>query len=1383
VRTGDWATIRRIASQDVHTPASYDAIDLLGSRFLDQNRPLSALRQFQRLLNFESARQHREPYLSIRTAAAWSSLGRTSQARLALIDLSRWLERHPDIAESVPPGFVPNVSQVSEWLRQNLPPVHPMLEPETQNRFYAAGLLPQASTSVFSPTSRTLWKSLTFGFNVPVSTEDRAKFQIRFEGEDVNSEDPYPESEVEMAALVDVGLEHLARRDQRQRTVALPACEPIVVDGRVIFRTLNRIRSVDLKTGRLQWESFLTDPAFAEQFDLRRASQSINVPKESHDITNPLNQRQSAVIHSRTRVDRTAGTLSTDGKLLFTLEDGGVTAKTTAYQQPGLRETAPRSWNRLCAVDAASGILRWQIGGPEGEYKLPAAGIFFLGVPTVLDDSIYVLGEQATWIRLFCLESATGNIKWVQPVTTANVSVTDEGLRRIGGISPRAADGLIICPSLSGMIVAFDQEQQRLAWTSQYRTQMIPRAMLRPMLHRPTMVSTINLDSDERWTNDSLLVLSGRVVMAPLDSQELICLDAVSGDTLWTQPRGQGLFVGAAFENQVIVVDGSAVRSLRLSDGTSNWIVPLNQRIPTGRGLRIGSLFHLPVAIVNSDQPSPANETVIADPGSSQPEQTGRLVTIDLAVGRLLAESDSPDGLPLGNIVACDGHLLTQRFDSVVVMESLSSVESQLAKQLAMNPGDARTLESRARIRLHEGRQQEGLSDLQRAVADKNARTALDLLVEQALEQLRHGQKLTDETQQVLATAQLNALQRNAIDTVRSERLIEEKNFVDAFDLLLKTPQIHSETGVPFTVHADPLSISSKAWTAAQLRSVYKAAESAPSSPDEVVALKQRIQRLLDQARTDSDPAALRRWLASFAWHELSSEAAVALAERLDPKKDALEIDSLWTGLASHSNDAIASLAKAHQPKPAAAIVWPDAPPKVTKASHSLSADRRIMVEVAGNRSPAIQGWEFELSLRGLTAISPTGNPLWTLTDQDLRSDPILTTSRHSGSRIFSSGHLLAVSTGTEFSVFDIHESPPRRLWMRSFASLDAEGFFQMRRTHLLGSSVLISGNTPVGSVDFLNSHSLVYRTSSTLRVVDATSGETIWTRDRISPDALIFGDERALVVADVRSAHCQLFDLSSGRLIKEHFEIPLVGLLTTHGVDPIVRQNRGTSHVISRFDMRSGVPHWEHEIPGNASIRPAEQDRLIELHPDGRILVREQSTGQAIIEVQAEQQLVPGRFFLHETPSEYVLFLATPQRTFQSRIGPLNLQGAPQEKIEGPAYGIDRVTGKLLWAVNIEPQYFAASQPSQLPFVVLACWSSEPRPNGAFTPSTRSFQFRILDTRTGATLFSADEEEDVLNFLSTGDAGEMQASVTFGKTVIHFDFSDTPKKSAPPQD
>lgn len=1389
-RSGRWDVIRRIASQDVHSPAGHKAIELLANRHLDQNRPLAALRQFHRLLSSQSARREREPLLSIRAAAAWNCLGRPDQARLSLIDLTQWLKEHPGKQTTVLNRAIPNAAEVSRWLGDALPIESASRDIVGPDRFASGGMLLQASTPAFSPDAQVLWTSKTLGFNVQITDEDRARF--RFGGnDDLNRADPYPESEAETAALVELGMEHLAQRDRQRKEIAVPACEPVVINGRVVFRTLNRIRSVDMNTGQLQWESFLDDPAFAEQFDLRNARRSVNIPHEQNDILSPLNQRQSAVVYSRSRYDRTAGTLSTDGNVLFALEDGGITARNTSYNQPGLRHAAPGSSNRLCAFDLDTGSLRWQIGGPEGEHSLPAAGMFFLGVPTVHEDSIYVLGEQASLVTLLCLEPETGTIQWEQPIAPVNAAVDTEGLRRIGGISPRSADGLIICPSICGLVVAFDPEQKRLAWTKHYRTKLVARTVSRRVIQGPTRIDTDEVESTDRWLRDSTFVLAGRIIMAPLDCSELLCLDAVTGDTLWTQQRGQGLFVGAAYEDRVIVVDRSAVRALSLDDGKLLWDVSLNQRIPTGRGLRTGSLFHLPIAVVSPDDPVPVN---IADPdvrastdnaavGNEPPTLSGRLITIDLKTGRLLVESDTPDGLPLGNIVANEGHLLTQRYDSVLAMESLAAVESQLARRLEQEPANSDALESRARIRLHAGRLKEGLDDLQLAVQSTATQSALDLLVDQSLEQLRTGRELNDRTKAVLATARLNATQRNSIDSIRSNRLVDDGSFTDAFEILLQTPQTDSETGQAFLVHDDPLTLSSTAWIAARLRSVYEEARHDPAATEQVKKLDRVISEQLDQARSAPEPDALRHWLSRFTWHSLSTDARVALAQRLDPDQDGRKIDSLWATLASSTDQSIAATAQSNLPKTGIAAAWPMAAPQVTTDEHKLNAARRFQVDMSGECSPALQGWSFQVNINGVVALDPTGNERWTLTDQDLGSAPLMTTSRHNGSRIFSSGHLLAVSTGTEFSVFDIHSGNPKRLWLRRLVEPDAPGFFQMRRTHLLGSSVLISGSEPVGSVDFLNSHSLVYRTGTTLRVVDALTGETIWTRDRIASDALIFGDEHVLSVATISNAHCQLFNIRTGRLIIEHFEIPLVGLLTTDGADPIVRQNRGTTHAMIRYDMRSGSPVWEYLLPNNSSIRPDNGNNLIELHPDGRILVHDVATGETVVDVQGEKLSSPGRFYLHQTPTEYVFFSASARPTFRSPVRQLSDQGSRQYKVEGPAYGIDRRTGKLIWQVNLEPQFLAIGQPEELPFVVLACQSQERLPNGGLSPVRRSYPVQVLDTRTGQTLFSSDDEQEILSYTSTGDASKKQASITYGQTIVNLDYSAAPQDSKSPKD
>jgi len=62
----------------------------------------------------------------------------------------------------------------------------------------------------------------------------------------------------------------------------------------------------------------------------------------------------------------------------------------------------------------------------------------------------------------------------------------------------------------------------------------------------------------------------------------------------------------------------------------------------------------------------------------------------------------------------------------------------------------------------------------------------------------------------------------------------------------------------------------------------------------------------------------------------------------------------------------------------------------------------------------------------------------------------------------------------------------------------------------------------------------------------------------------------------------------------------------------------------------------------------------------------------------------------------------------------------------------------------------------------------------------------RVLDTRTGHTIFATDGEtdgENVIRYLSTGDVDKKQASIIFGKAVIHFDYSGKPQATVPSQD
>ena len=125
--------------------------------------------------------------------------------------------------------------------------------------------------------------------------------------------------------------------------------------------------------------------------------------------------------NQRITSDMTYGTLSSDGRYVFSVEDVG---PDSAGRRLGSRRWAsglhrrrrvrgppagvifingingmnngeqPALCNVLAAHDIRTGKLKWQIGGPPGPHALPLAGTFFLGPPLPLHSQLYVLAEN-----------------------------------------------------------------------------------------------------------------------------------------------------------------------------------------------------------------------------------------------------------------------------------------------------------------------------------------------------------------------------------------------------------------------------------------------------------------------------------------------------------------------------------------------------------------------------------------------------------------------------------------------------------------------------------------------------------------------------------------------------------------------------------------------------------------------------------------------------------------------------------------------------------------------------------------------------------------------------------------------------------------------------
>src|SRR5262249_55421429 len=128
---------------------------------------------------------------------------------------------------------------------------------------------------------------------------------------------------------------------------------------------------------------------------------------------------------------------------------------------------------RLSSYDLETGRPKWEIGGPaNGEpFDLPLAGYFFFGAPVADGGELFAIGESTAGdssgqIRLVCLDPSSGETKWSQLVALPEVAMERDVGRRWLTAQVAAGDGILVCPTSVGWLVAVDRVTHTLLWGS-----------------------------------------------------------------------------------------------------------------------------------------------------------------------------------------------------------------------------------------------------------------------------------------------------------------------------------------------------------------------------------------------------------------------------------------------------------------------------------------------------------------------------------------------------------------------------------------------------------------------------------------------------------------------------------------------------------------------------------------------------------------------------------------------------------------------------------------------------------------------------------------------------------------------------------------------------
>ena len=1391
--------VETVARRYFHTRAGHRAVEELGNRALDRGDVLNAALQFQRLRREGRRAYQNEPVLSLKTAICLSRAGMQPQALQTLDELKAATPGGQLTLAGRRYTFFERSADAAEWLHRVLgdhAPLRPLLD-ENWTMFRGT----PARSGVHSPAS--------------VGWDDRWSFDtipmVVFAELDPSKARQMEALENRISALRSGPFENL---------LTLPACHPLVIDDLVVLRSLGSLKAVRPETGELVWEAVTPDRS------LDKLLEEPGPNGTSSATRNP--QHLDMFLAQRAWRDLTAGTLSSDGRHVFMVDDLGFQGAYTTSRGQRL-PTAPKAYNTLKAFDLASGKFVWQIGGPREEPPSTFGGYFFLGPPLVLGNRLYCLAELNGEIRLLVLlqrQTSTAPVRWTvaldwsQSLVVPPVTIGSHPLRRMSGISPSYADGVLICPTTSGAVIGLDLGRRQLLWGYQYAAEVAQRMpnMRIPVMRAPTSRTTTTIVTEEdegRWVDAIPTIADGRVVVTPRDSNELHCVDLKDGRLLWRQPRGQGVYVAAIHRGLAVVVGRSQVHARRLADGRTIWTASLGTDTPSGRGYQSAGHYYLPL-------------------------KSGEIMGIQLENGRVLARSASRLGNIPGNLVASHGSLFSQDVERLVAYRPLAAVEQQIAQRLAQNPEAPQGLVDRGELRLQQGEEQAGLNDLRSAwkqlqaayqAAEDDEKLSRAFQDSGQMQSLRRSRGLlasawmgglrTDFGGYVKYSKELETLLDDPADTFQFHRVMAaglhtSGQFGPAFQhyLVLVASSTGDQQLIPFGAAQ---SVRVDRWVRPRVAQILNDAEP---------QLQLRIQRLLNdrlQEALESDGVESLELLAeSFSDSPIAHRARNEIINRLDPTQDrtrvlfqlrrlahsdlidvavaatvqmgellldgrslvAIErvvsqLESRWddvkfAGMTGREHAARMRADPKFQALLSTRATWPQSELNATAGAQGTSIRAEYPIQVQGPRGN-LQDWTFRLSSsrQFMLAFDGDGRQQWQV--------PLsVGVSRFGipggGCVVHISDGLLVVNLSGHFVVMDTRtvNKTPRVLWKAGL--YDGGGTERsrpmVRQMIVRGAGKMVFTDPrgrPLGQIGPVNDQFICYQSETKLYCVDSLTGRPLWTRAGIARGATLFGNDVSVGVIPPGSRFATLYRALDGEL-QGNVELPDNQVRVAFAGTQVLCWKAAATPQAQKAEARlinlaDNAQVWTTDFKVGAKYQRLGHDELAVVEPQGQFHLLRIADGKTLFSAPIDPEPKMRGFAVRRMHDRYLLMINRPAENAAANMRIMSsISGGTN--VNGPVYALDSQTGKRLWRQEISGQAVDLNQPHNLPILVFAI-----RKYQLFRPGQSGVQRRyaalILDTRNGKVLFKKDSPTAMSPYRISADVAKQEIDVAFYRETV----------------
>ncbi len=1352
---GDWPEVEEVSRRFFHTSAGYDATITLGLRELDLGEPLAAASRFQEVRDWPHARAVREPLLSLRLALAWRLAGQDERCRAVLMELKKSLgERSVERRDGGELTLFKNDSEALDWFdRWAGVPVRPLratAERRDEWPLVAGNAARNALASAAVPAEHVAWSHMLLDDDDEPPADEDTPSDSKSDRSPTLLRGAWGRVRTEVRSEIE-------RRRQMDRP-AIIAAQPIVVGDTVVVRTLSQLRAFRLSDGQPLWHSAMVEPELAEMLNEHRRGRT---PRQ-------ISSELEGWLHERVWEDVGTGTLSSNGELVFTLQEREASLRAPQAAWRGMFVT--REFNKLIAIEAATGRLRWEIGGPRGDYELLGSGAFFLGPPLPWRGRLYVLTDDGIDLRLAVLDPRDGKLLWMQ--TLAPSDPIWSGLVHDVGLSPTIAGDCVVCPTGAGTIVAVDPVRRELRWQSVHRepVERLPRNPFpRPQFQFSPFQPPVTA-FESSWHQSVLVAVRDRVLVAPPDADVLLCLDARDGHVLWQQPRDEGLFLaGIAHDEAVLIVGPNEVRAVQLTDGKPAWPRTVAIAPPLGRGVLMEGVLHLP-------------------------QINGEVVSIEARTGRTLARREVAIKELLGNLIAADGRLVSLSATHIAAFPELRKQQQAIAATLLKNPDNAGALERRGRMNLHLGLRARGLEDLRRVIAMSPTSEAKQALAGILLEEVRFGQTADLEaTIRELETLLVDPKQRLQLAQLRAASFQRRGELLEAAHVLLKLADAW-EPSSELEIDSGATVARQDRWIAAELLELQAAM---PEKDREV--LRKEIETRLRAALEGSGSARLRDFLALFGWSDSASAARRMLVSRIDPRKHRHEFESLllseggafgtarlaqqWLSLGQveMARPLLDTLATRFAAEPCLdgktgrelaaqwhaefadrlATDWPTQPLKAERAGNSEPLNAWSHLEWSAPSDVAHENWQLwrDAVGRALVARDSFGREQWrTKLPFENHSTPLVL-----GMSAAWHGRWLVLNLGERFLVLDtvpLNTVPPTLA--KETEKSDATDLLEPR---LMWQNVLFdrrlesqvtpgarphpvpipgmpsqfrikdSSERPFGRVAFIGHDVVCHQAGHRLIASELATGDPLWMFDGLPLGCDLSGDDRAVIATSQETRDIYVLSTLDGRLLSRQAGAAATQIATV-GRHVLTWTPLEEDRQLRLFDPLLEKDVLTQRFPRGSLPCVSLGDTVAVLEPTGRFTLWSLRNGERLL----EQNLPPiehvTHFLMLRDHERWLLLTHVDEPVAPDKSRPrVSVLYLDQWSVHGPAFAFDRATGKQLWTTTLDWQGVQAAQPADSPVLMLAARvhnviGLEQRPG-----DLPKFHVSVLDKRNGRVL------------------------------------------------